>query len=160
MTTVKRNNQEGFSLVEALVAMVLLSVGLLAAGLMQIGSMKANANAAGRTFAVGLAQSVLDDLRSLPVDDDLLDDGTGDVDGAGGLDDGMAAGGSPNPAEADQSMGQVTGSDGRNYTVFWNVAQDVPVDGVKTLKLFVYWNDSKFGLNKVIMTTVLGGLYL
>lgn len=158
MTTVRNGKQAGFSLVEALVAMVLLSVGLLAAGLMQIGSIKANSNAAGRTFAVGLAQSVLDNLRSIPVDDDLLDDGDGD--GVGGLDDGIAAGGDPTPTDADQSMGQVTGSDGRNYTVFWNVAQDVPVDGAKTLKLFVYWNDSKFGLNKVIMTTVLGGLYL
>ena len=56
--------------------------------------------------------------------------------------------------------GQITGSDGRTYTVFWNVANDVPVTGTKTVRLFVYWDDSKFGLNKVITTTVLGGFYL
>lgn len=159
MATVKTGNQAGFSLVEALIAMVLLTVGLLAAGLMQISSMKANSNAAGRTFAVGMAQSELDNLRSLPMDDDLLDDSNGD--GVVGLDDGIASGGiDPNPAAADQSKGQVMGSDGRNYTVFWNVALDAPVDGAKTLKLFVYWTDPKFGLNKVIMTTVMGGFYL
>lgn len=158
MTTVINNNQRGFSLVEALIAMVLLSVGLLGAGLMQIGSMKANTNAAGRTFGVGLAQSVLDDLRSRPMDDGLLVD-TGDR--GNHLDDGMASvGGDPVAADADQSMGLITASDGRNYTIFWNVAEDAPVNGSKTLKLYVYWNDSKFGLNKVIMTTVLGGLYL
>lgn len=161
MTTESSSNQRGFSLIEALIAMMLLSVGLLGAGLLQISSMKANSNAAGRTFGVGLAQSVMDDLRSRPVDDDLLDDGEGETDGAAGLDDGMAAaGGDPNPANADQSMGQITASDGRDYTIFWNVAVDTPLNGAKTLKLFVYWNDAKFGLNKVIMTTVLGGFYL
>ena len=159
MNRAQIKNQRGYSLVEALVAMVLLSIGLLAAGLMQIGSMKANANAAGRTFGVGLAQSILDDLRSRPMDDALL--GDTDVDGTAGLDDGIASGGSdPNPANADQSMGQITASDGRNYTVFWNVADDAPVNGAKTLRLFVYWDDRKFGLNKVIMTSVMGGLYL
>jgi type IV pilus assembly protein PilV len=161
MTRIKIGNQRGFSLIEALVAMVLLSVGLLAAGLLQIGGIKANANAAGRTFGVGLAQSIMDDLRSRSVGDALLLD-TGDR--GNDLDDGRAAsGGNPVPADADQKMGltgQVTGSDGRTYTVFWNVANDVPVTGTKTVRLFVYWNDSKFGLNKVVATTVLGGFYL
>ena len=144
--------------------MVLLSIGLLGAGLMQIGSMKANTNAAGRTFGVGLAQSVMNDLRSRPLDyvlsaTDPLDDEDGD--GRAGLDDGMAVGGgNPIPANADQSMGQITASDGRDYTIFWNVADNMPMNGTKTLKLYVYWNDAKFGLNKVIMTTVLGGFYL
>ena len=141
--------------------MVLLSVGLLAAGLLQIGGIKANSNAAGRTSGVSLAQSVMDDLRTLPLDDDLLsDNGTGSA-GAAGLNDGMAtSGGNPTPGNADQSRGQVTTSDGRTYTVFWNVAEGAPVNGAKTLRLFVYWNDQKFGLNKVVMTTVLGGYYL
>lgn len=158
MIKMRIGNQRGFSLIEALIAMVLLSVGLLAAGLMQIGGIKANANAAGRTFGVGLAQSIMDDLRSRALDDALLVD-TGNR--GNGLDDGMATGGSnPVPANADQAPGQVTGSDGRTYSVFWNVADDVPVTGTKTVRLFVYWNDSKFGLNKVITTTVLGGFYL
>jgi type IV pilus assembly protein PilV len=159
MTFTPIGNQRGFSLVEALIAMVLLSVGLLAAGLLQIGGIKANANAAGRTSGVSLAQSVMDDLRTLPLDDDLLSDTDGD--GATGLNAGMASsGGNPTPDNADQSRGQVTTSDGRTYTVFWNVVEGAPVNGTKTLRLFVYWNDQKFGLNKVVMTTVLGGYYL
>jgi type IV pilus assembly protein PilV len=161
MTRMDIGNQKGFSLIEALVAMVLLSVGLLAAGLLQIGGIKANANAAGRTFGVGLAQSIMDDLRSQPIDDEGLLADTGDR--GNDLDDGRAtSGGNPVPDDADQKMGstgQVTGSDGRTYTVFWNVAKDKPVAGTKTVRLFVYWNDSQFGLNKVVTTTVLGGFY-
>lgn len=173
MTRFRTANQRGFSLLEALFAMAVLGIGFLGVGLMQIGGIKANTNATGRTLGVGLAQSVMDDLRSRPVnfvpgfeDDSSADDPLDDEDGDGmlGLDDGMAApGGNPNPLAADQSMGlngQVIASDGRNYTVFWNVADNEPVTGAKTLKLFVYWNDQRFGLNRVVMTTVLGGFYL
>jgi hypothetical protein len=50
-------NQRGFSLIEALITMVLLIVGLLVAR-----RIKANANAAGRTSGVAVARSVMDDL--------------------------------------------------------------------------------------------------
>jgi type IV pilus assembly protein PilV len=158
MTFTPFGNQRGFSLIEALIAIVLLSVGLLAAGLLQIGGMKANASAAGRTSGIAVAQSILDDLRSRPLDDALLvDTGTS----GSGLNDGMAiGGGDPTPGNADHSAGQITAADGRTYTVFWNVADGTPMSGTKTLRLFVYWNDQKFGLNKVVTTTVLGGYYL
>jgi type IV pilus assembly protein PilV len=158
MMSLPMGNQRGFSLIEALIAMVLLSVGLLAAGLLQIGGIKANANAASRTSGVAVAQSILDDLRSRSLDDPLLVD-TGD--NGNGLDDGKAtAGGNPVPNDADQSAGQITTSDGRTYTVFWNVADGFPMTTTKTLRLFVYWTDPKFGRNKVVTTTVLGGYYL
>lgn len=158
MTAARICHQRGFSLVEVLIAMVLLSVGLLATGLLQIGGIKANANAAGRTFGVGLAQSIMDDLRTRPLDDSLLVD-TGNR--GDDLNDGKAGSGSaPAPSDADQSAGQITASDGRTYTVFWNVSDDAPVAGAKILRLFVYWQDPKFGFNKVVMTTVLGGFYL
>jgi type IV pilus assembly protein PilV len=158
MTSLAIGNQRGFSLIEALIAMVLLSVGLLAAGLLQIGGIKANVNAAGRTTGIAVAQSVLDDLRGRPLDDPfLLETGTN----GSGLNDGMATGGAdPTPGYADHSAGQITAADGRTYTIFWNIADGTPMTGTKTLRLFVYWNDPKFGLNRVITTTVLGGYYL
>jgi len=163
MTSARIRNQRGFSLIEALIAMVLLSIGLLGAGLMQIGGIKANTNAAGRTTGLGVAQSIMEDLRSLPLDDARLSD-TGSR--GNNLDDGRpVAGGNPIPLDADQrwdgtATGLYTAADGQTYTVFWNVDQDAPLDGARTLRLFVYWNDQRFGLNKVVMTTVLGGLYL
>jgi hypothetical protein len=92
------------------------------------------------------------------MDDPLLKDG-GDT--GSGLNNGKAvAGGDPTPGNADQSAGQITTADGRTFTVFWNVNDGAPVTGTKTLRLFVYWNDLKFGLNKVVIMAVLGGYYL
>ena len=150
-------NQQGFSLIEAMIAMVILSVGLLAVGLMQISAIKGNTNALSRTDGVAMAQSVMDRLRGLPIDDALLSD----VDPAStNLDDGRAAGGAPDDTLAGHSEGLVTGPNGQNYTVFWNVDEDTPVANAKTVRVFVYWTDQKFGLNRTIMTSVIGGLYL
>jgi hypothetical protein len=92
------------------------------------------------------------------MDDPLLKDGG---DNGSGLNNGKAvAGGDPIPGNADQSAGQITTVDGRTFTVFGNVNDGAPMTGTKTLRLFVYWNDLKFGLNKVVMTTVLGGYFL
>ncbi|MEA3464559.1 MAG: prepilin-type N-terminal cleavage/methylation domain-containing protein [Thermodesulfobacteriota bacterium] len=158
------NNQQGFSLIEAMIAMVILSVGLMAVGLMQIGAMKGNTNALGRSDGVVMAQSVMDTLRCLPLGDDLLDDNGSD------LDAGKADGGVFDDTLADHTavelMGAnpVTGANGQNYTIFWNIADnDIDADGdaeTKNIRLFVYWNDQKFGLNRVVVTSVLGGLYL
>lgn len=149
--------QSGFSLLETLIALVILSVGLLALGLLQIGAMKGNENSIDRTNAVNIAQSLLDDLKKRSLDDDLLKD-LGD--NGNNLDDGRSIfGGSPDPESADFSFGQVTTADGQAFTVFWNVDENAPFAGAKTVRLFVYWNDQEYGLSRVIMTTVLGGMY-
>jgi len=161
-------NQQGFSLIEAMIAMVILSVGLMAVGLMQIGAMKGNTNALGRSDGVAMAQSVMDTLRCLPLDDDALTD----VDAANvNLDDGRSVGNNaPVAANAghqsgellptDAITGTVTGANGQQYTIFWNVDEDTPVVGARTIRLFTYWNDQKFGRNRAIITSVLGGMYL
>lgn len=155
------NNQKGFSLIEALFAMVILTIGLLAVGLMQIQAMKGNTNAISRTDGVAVAQTVMDTLRSLPIDDTLLSDS------GGTLDDGIAVGGNaPVPGDADHTATElyganpIAGMNGQNYTIFWNVTNDTPVTNSKTLRLFVYWTDQKFGRNRAIVTSIIGGLYL
>ena len=156
-------NQKGFSLIEAMIAMVILSIGLLAVGLMQIGAMKGNSNAISRTDGVAMAQSVMDILRTLPVEDPLLSGGSN-------LGAGMPAGNNlPTAAEiatADHPGDEIFASNpipsinGQNYTIFWNVAENSPIADTRTVRVFVYWNDQKFGLNRAIMTSVVGGLYL
>ena len=155
------NNQSGFSLIEALVAMAILSIGLLAVSLMQIGAMKGNSNAINRSDGSAIAQSVMDTLRSVPLDNSLLT-AVGDD-----LDNGIATGGNqPIPGDADHTgteifgTNPVAGANGQSYTVFWNVLDDSPVTNAKTIRVFVYWNDSRFGLNRAITTSVVGGLYL
>lgn len=154
-------NQQGFSLIEAIIAMAILTVGLLAVGLMQIGAMKGNTNALSRGDGSAFAQSVMDVLRSTPMENALL------VDNGGTLDDGIAVGAAdPIPANADHTGSELfganptTGINGMTYTVFWNVEDDTPIADAKTVRVFVYWTDGKFGLNRVVSTSVLGGLYL
>ena len=156
------HNQAGFSLIEVIIAMFILSVGLLAVGLMQISAMKGNTIALSRGDGVAYAQSVMDALRSTPLGNTLLVDN-----GGTDLDDGMASGGNaPAPAGADHTgtelfgVNPTPGLNGMDYTIFWNVDDDTPVAGAKSVRLFVYWTDQKFGLNRVVVTSVLGGLYL
>lgn len=157
-------NQQGFSLIEAMIAMVVLSIGLLAVGLMQIGAMKSNTNALSRTDGVSMAQSVMDTLRALPLNDPSLSD----VDlSVTNLDDGMAVGNNaPVAGNAGHEGNELfaanptLGANGQSYNTFWNVDDDTPVPGAKTIRLFVYWNDQKFGLNHIVMTSVVGGLHL
>jgi len=154
-------NQKGFSLIEVFTAMFILSVGLLAVGMMQIGAIKANTNAISRTDGVAMAQTVMETLRSLPLSSSLLTD-TGAA-----LDAGKSVNGNdPIPANAGHKASElyptttVEGSNGKIYTIFWNVEKDTPTKRARTLRLFVYWANQNSGLNKVIMTTTLGGLYL
>ena len=59
----KKNNR-GFTLVEVLVAVVILSVGLLAVAGMQLNSMRGSNNALYRSQAVLGAEDVLDRMRA------------------------------------------------------------------------------------------------
>lgn len=147
-------NQKGFSLIEALVAMAILAVGLLAVGLMQIGAMKGNTNAMSRSDGVEIAQSVMDRLRSVPLDDTLLSDAFT----ANGL-DALDANADHNGSEL-YAANPVVGPNGQTYSIFWNVLEDTPVASAKTVRVYVLWTDQKFGQNRAIMTSVLGGLYL
>ncbi|MBW2185562.1 MAG: prepilin-type N-terminal cleavage/methylation domain-containing protein [Deltaproteobacteria bacterium] len=158
------HNQQGFSLVEAMIAMVILSIGLMAVGLMQISAMKSNTNALSRSDGVAISQSVMDTLRCLPLNDIRISD----VDtSAVNLNDGSSVGGA-NPVagnaghQGDEifATNPILGSNGQSYNIFWNIDDDTPIEGAKTLRLFVYWTDQRFGLNRVIVTSILGGFYL
>lgn len=64
--------EKGFSLIEVMVAMVVLAVGILGLISMQTQSINANSSAFSRTGANGVAISVLETLRELPTSDPNL----------------------------------------------------------------------------------------
>ena len=71
----KRN---GFSLIEVLIALVLLVVGLLALGGMQIVSIKGNSFSQQITQATVLTQNKLEELKKMPFADSNLSSGRHD----------------------------------------------------------------------------------
>jgi type IV pilus assembly protein PilV len=56
-------NQKGFTLIEVLVAIVVLSIGLLGAAAMQTTAIVGNTSAMNRSQALGLAEEMVDRIR-------------------------------------------------------------------------------------------------
>jgi len=60
------NRQGGFSLIEVLIALLLLSIGLLGLAFLQVVNVRYTTSAEHRTIATNLATEVLDMMRSNP----------------------------------------------------------------------------------------------
>ena len=67
-----KNSQSGFSLVELLVAIVILAIGLLGLAQLQITAIKTNSQSFTSTAASVLAQRVLEQVSSFPPEDSLF----------------------------------------------------------------------------------------
>jgi type IV pilus assembly protein PilV len=61
-----RKREQGFTMIEILIAIALLLVGLLAVGQMQVMTMVTNSTANQRTTAITLAQDQMELLRTRP----------------------------------------------------------------------------------------------
>jgi type IV pilus assembly protein PilV len=163
------NNNKGFTLIEIMIAIVVLSIGILAISIMQIKAIKGNSNAFSRSYANDISRTFLQELKRLPFDDANLTAGSD-------LNAGMAVGaGNPTPADADHfnpstlstiaNMYQVVGTDiiadtGTRLQIFWNVDKG---DGIQvgdetftpfcTIRLFIYW-ETPLGRNHLNITTI------
>jgi type IV pilus assembly protein PilV len=65
----KTNRQGGWTLIEVLVAVVILTVGLLAVGTMQISAIRGNFMGGNTSTALTLASQKMEDLFNQPYDD-------------------------------------------------------------------------------------------
>lgn len=70
---VKRNSQAGFTLVELLVAVVILSVGLLGLAQLQVSAIRTNAQSASSTAATALAQRIVEEVAAMSSEDPMFD---------------------------------------------------------------------------------------
>lgn len=127
-----RKWQKGFTLVEVLVAITVLTIGILGVAAMQYTSVGGNSLAVRITKASTWGGDSLETLIGRPYTHaDLLDDngngfnGLNDTDTAGSLADG----------------GPVVNGD---FTVFWNVADNYPIFGCKTIRVLVQRRDLVF----------------
>jgi prepilin-type N-terminal cleavage/methylation domain-containing protein len=122
-----KERQKGFSLIEVMIALVILAVGLLALNSMQ-GTF-ATGNAQSRQFirATDIAARQLEVLKNTDYDDNALDD----TDGNGIL----------NGIGTDADHNNTITSFPRDYNVFWNVAENA-TSNIKQVRIFVTWDQS------------------
>ncbi|WP_319547567.1 prepilin-type N-terminal cleavage/methylation domain-containing protein [Desulfogranum marinum] len=144
----KNRRDEGFTLIEAVIAMFILTVGILTLQTMQVTAIKGNAHANRITAGSAWATDRMEQLYAAPYSDgsltcvnDPMCDRTGDgtdqdpdrdgVDSVGadtnfGLDNDTAA-------TADHMAVSPDGV----YTIYWNIAEDVPMPNDKTIRVIV-----------------------
>ncbi len=120
--------KDGFTLLEVIIAISILTVGLLSIASMQVSSIRGNFFADGVTEGTTWAADRLEKFIDMAVqdyDDTNLQDT--DVDGEAGL--------NHTAASADYSE-----TEGR-YTIYWNVAEDALMLDTKTIWVIVTWTD-------------------
>ena len=119
--------EQGFTLLEVIIAMTVLSIGLLAVASMQISAMRGNAFSNASTTGVSWAGDKLEKLMNCDYDDPDLQDT--DDDGDAGLDDANSETSDYAPEVHDR------------HWIYWNVAEDFPVNNTKTVNVVVTWTD-------------------
>jgi len=121
----KNNRQDGFTLIEVLIAILLLTFGILGVGVMQNTSIQGNSTANKLTGAATWSGDALETLMARPYTHaDLIDD---NADGIAGIDNIDVVG---SPADGGPVVQGI-------FTVFWNVADNYPVFGTKTIRVIV-----------------------
>ena len=121
--------KDGFTLLEVIIAISILTVGLLSIASMQVSSIRGNFFADGVTEGTTWAADRLEKFIDMGVQNyDHADLEDTDGDGAAGL----------NHTAASADYGPET--EGR-YTIYWNVAEDALMDDTKTICVIVIWTD-------------------
>jgi type IV pilus assembly protein PilV len=108
-----RKKEQGFTLVEVMIALAIFSIGILGVAAMQTSSVTGNASAMGYTEGSTWAMDQVEKLMNLPYNHDDLD--------------------------PDSSPFQTTSPDGV-YTIDWTVTQPGPIPKTKQVVVTVSWN--------------------
>ena len=143
----KGTHESGFTLIEVVIAMGVLAIGIMAMYNMQVVGMKGNSTANRITSQATWGADQIETMVELAYDDndlsDLDGDGTGKDNNRNGIDDrDEAVGTSLNFGLGDlgpEADGSKVSPDG-HYTVYWNVAEDQPIENAKTVRIIVQHN--------------------
>jgi prepilin-type N-terminal cleavage/methylation domain-containing protein len=144
---------QGFTLIEVIVAIAVLTIGILSLYSMHVSSINGNATASNLTTRSNWASDRIEILLSRPYGhsdlEDVDKDGTNEpVDANGNDSDGGSFG-----LDDDTSVTadhRDASPDGR-YTILWNVAVDTPVPNSKTIRVIVTSLDR--GVTKTVPLT-------
>ena len=119
-TAIRRSKKdEGFTLIEVIVAISIFAVGLLAVAAMQTSAIRVNASAGQITELSTWGVDRLEELMVLPYNDPWLE----------------VAGNPPSGTDSAGNTHQVTTSNG--YTVSWTIADNSPTQNTKLITITV-----------------------
>jgi type IV pilus assembly protein PilV len=118
----KSKKDEGFTLIEVLIAISIFAFGLLAVATMQLSAIRVNSTAGQITTRITWAQDKIEELMALPYSDPLLED----------------LGDPPSGTDSAGNLHQETISEGSvNYTILWTVTDDTLITGTKLITVTV-----------------------
>ena len=120
-TAIKKSQKDqGFTLIEVLIAITIFAVGLLAVATMQLSAIRVNSTAGQITTRMTWAQDKLEELMALPYSDPWIED----------------LGDPPSGTDTAGNAHQETTPDGI-YTIFWTVTDDTPISSTKLITVTV-----------------------
>lgn len=127
------SNQKGFTLLELLIALVILSIGLLGLAGLHIAAIRGNVSGFKISTATAIAQQRLEELKALDTTSTAL-----------------AAGVYPDNNIVVQGI---------TYNRSYTVVDDTPVIGTSTLTITITWTDPTSGLTHTtrVFTRLLKG---
>ena len=127
MRSMLRIRQQGFTLIEVMVSLVILMIGLLMMASMQVMAMKGNKSSFDMSVASTLGQQSLEQLLTYNVVSDLS----------------LAAGTHTASTEAARHAALIPSQtvNGVIYTRTYTVAINTPIAGVRTITLNVSWTN-------------------
>jgi type IV pilus modification protein PilV len=161
--------QDGFTLIEVMIAMAVFTIGILSLNVMQTSAINGNASANRLTIASTWAADRVERIFALDYDDPALTDRTGDGEGEDldhdGVDDNDNG---DNVVDANENFGLhhdtaatadwTDSSPDGLYTIFWNVAVDIPMPATKTIHILVNRNNQ--GLTKTVTFKYIKSKYM
>ena len=131
------DNKDGFTLIEVMVALVILMVAMLAVGSMQITAVRGNAFGKEMQTAVVVGREVLERVMSSPYDSVVA----GNVTGLPAFD-------------VEEEVNPDPSNPGFQYTRTWNVNNNTPFVDAATVSTTVTWNDSS-GEHSITLNTII-----
>ena len=111
----------GFTLLEVMITLVILSIGLLGLAGLQIVAIRGNAFGGDMSYATALAQQTFEELNNLELDDPALD------------------------ASINPHTQTVVDARGVSYTLTWNVQDDTPAVDMKSVTVEITRDSSRLG---------------
>ena len=122
-----KKGEQGFTLLEVIIAISILTFGLLAVASMQISAIRGNALAGGVTEGTSWASDKMEELISLPY------------------------------THADLATGnhqEPTSTSPPGFTITWDVAENTPLNDTKTITLTVTWTEQGAGKTVILQHVV------